>query len=153
MEIYSSSTRFALACNLSNKIIEPIQSRCALLRFGRLSDKQILQRLLEICQSEQVRPCSVSCSLIWSNCFPFLFNGLQVQYVPGGLEALIFTADGDMRQAVNNLQSTHSGFGLVNEENVFKVCDQVSTLVSTTELLHPILGFTPPTLYFGYIHS
>lgn len=28
MEIYSNSTRFALACNQSNKIIEPIQSRC-----------------------------------------------------------------------------------------------------------------------------
>ncbi len=25
-----------------------------------------------------------------------------------------------MRQAINNLQSTHSGFGLINKENVFK---------------------------------
>lgn len=29
-----------------------------------------------------------------------------------------------MRQAINNLQSTHSGFGFVSGENVFKVCDQ-----------------------------
>lgn len=29
-----------------------------------------------------------------------------------------------MRQAVNNLQSTWSGFGLVSGTNVFKVCDQ-----------------------------
>ena len=29
-----------------------------------------------------------------------------------------------MRQAVNNLQSTHSGFGFVNPVNVYKVCDQ-----------------------------
>ena len=29
---------------------------------------------------------------------------LQVPYVPEGLEAIIFTADGDMRQALNNLQ-------------------------------------------------
>ena len=29
-----------------------------------------------------------------------------------------------MRQAINNLQSTFSGFGFVSAENVFKVCDQ-----------------------------
>lgn len=28
-----------------------------------------------------------------------------------------------MRQAINNLQSTHSGFGFVSAEAVFKVCD------------------------------
>ena len=41
MEIYSSTTRFALACNNSTKIIEPIQSRCAVLRYTRLSDAEI----------------------------------------------------------------------------------------------------------------
>jgi replication factor C subunit 2/4 len=29
-----------------------------------------------------------------------------------------------MRQAINNLQSTHSGFGFVSPENVYKICDQ-----------------------------
>jgi replication factor C subunit 2/4 len=29
-----------------------------------------------------------------------------------------------MRQAINNLQSTFSGFGFVSADNVFKVCDQ-----------------------------
>jgi DNA polymerase III delta prime subunit len=41
--------------------------------------------------------------------------------VPDGLEAIIFTADGDMRQALNNLQATHFGFGLVDADAVFKV--------------------------------
>ena len=49
---------------------------------------------------------------------------LQVQYNDDGLTALIFTSEGDMRQAINNLQSTHSGFGFVSADNVFKVCDQ-----------------------------
>jgi replication factor C subunit 2/4 len=40
MEIYSSTTRFALACNNSSQIIEPIQSRCAILRYVRLSNVQ-----------------------------------------------------------------------------------------------------------------
>jgi replication factor C subunit 2/4 len=47
-----------------------------------------------------------------------------VKYNDDGLTALIFTAEGDMRQAINNLQSTHAGFGFVSGENVFKVCDQ-----------------------------
>ncbi|KAL0700183.1 hypothetical protein Bca4012_056305 [Brassica carinata] len=100
IEIYSNSTRFALACNTSGKIIEPIQSRCALVRFSRLSDQDILGRLMVVLQAE------------------------NVPYVPEGLEAIIFTADGDMRQALNNLQATFSGFRFVNQENVFKVCDQ-----------------------------
>ncbi|KAI0328508.1 P-loop containing nucleoside triphosphate hydrolase protein [Cubamyces sp. BRFM 1775] len=104
MEIYANTTRFALACNMSNKIIEPIQSRCAILRYAKLRDQEILKRLLEICELEQA--------------------SVRVQYNNEGLEALIFTAEGDMRQAINNLQSTWSGFGFVSADNVFKVCDQ-----------------------------
>lgn len=54
MEIYSNTTRFALACNQSNKIIEPIQSRCAVLRYTKLTDAQVLSRLEEICRMENV---------------------------------------------------------------------------------------------------
>ncbi|KAI9008441.1 P-loop containing nucleoside triphosphate hydrolase protein [Phycomyces nitens] len=100
MELFSNTTRFALACNQSNKIIEPIQSRCAILRFAKLSNEDILKRLTEICESE------------------------KVPYTDAGLAALMFTADGDMRQAINNLQSTYYGFNQVNEDNVFKICDQ-----------------------------
>ncbi|KAI9505240.1 replication factor C subunit 4 [Coemansia spiralis] len=105
MEIYSNTTRFALACNLSGKIIEPIQSRCAILRYGKLQNEQILHRLVEICRFE------------------------NVEYTPEGLDAIAFSADGDMRQAVNNLQSTASGFGLITPENVFRVCDQPHPVV------------------------
>ncbi|KAF2250549.1 P-loop containing nucleoside triphosphate hydrolase protein [Trematosphaeria pertusa] len=99
MEIYSSTTRFAFACNQSNKIIEPLQSRCAILRYARLTDAQIVQRLMQICEAEKVQ---------WSD---------------DGIAALVFSAEGDMRQAINNLQSTHAGFGFVNGDNVFKVVD------------------------------
>ncbi len=105
MEIYSTTTRFAFACNQSNKIIEPLQSRCAILRFGKLSDSQILKRLLEIIDTE------------------------KCQYTDDGLSALIFTAEGDMRQAINNLQSTVAGFALVNSDNVFKVVDSPHPLI------------------------
>ena len=80
MEIYSNTTRFALAANSSEKIIEPIQSRCAMLRYSRLSNPQILAKILDVCDKE------------------------NIGYTEDGLEAIIFTAQGDMRQGLNNLQ-------------------------------------------------
>ena len=35
-------------------ISEAIQSRCAVLRYSRLTDAQVLHRLLEVCEKEQV---------------------------------------------------------------------------------------------------
>lgn len=52
-----------------------------------------------------------------------------MEYNDEGLTALIFTSEGDMRQAINNLQSTHSGFGFVSGDSVFKVCDQPHPIV------------------------
>ena len=40
--------RFALACNSSEKIIEPIQSRCAIVRYSKISDQDVLSRLLVV---------------------------------------------------------------------------------------------------------
>uniref|UniRef100_A0A7S1TF75 AAA+ ATPase domain-containing protein n=1 Tax=Compsopogon caeruleus TaxID=31354 RepID=A0A7S1TF75_9RHOD len=99
MEIYSATTRFALACNLSSKIIEPIQSRCAVVRFRKLAVEEVTRRLLEVLIAE------------------------GAAYDEHGLEAIVFTAEGDMRQALNNAQSTVNGFGMISRDNVFKVCD------------------------------
>lgn len=105
MEIYSSTTRFALACNISEKVIEPIQSRCAVLRYSKLQDDQVLKRLQEVLGYE------------------------KAPFTEDGLEALVFTAEGDMRQALNNAQATFAGFGMISTENVFRVCDQPHPLM------------------------
>ena len=68
MELYSSTTRFALACNSSEKIIEPIQSRCAMLRYSKLTDAQVLAKVLAVCEAE------------------------GVDHSEDGLEAVVFTA-------------------------------------------------------------
>jgi len=112
MELYSSTTRFALACNSSEKIIEPIQSRCAMLRYSKLTDAQVLANVLSVCKAE------------------------NVEYSDDGLEAIVFTAQGDMRQALNNLQSTHEGFNFVKSANVFKVCDEPHPLLVKDMLSH-----------------
>ncbi|XP_013197275.1 replication factor C subunit 2 [Amyelois transitella] len=100
MELYSSTTRFALAANNSEKIIEPIQSRCAVLRYSKLTDAQILAKILEVCKKE------------------------NLSYTEEGVSAVVFTAQGDLRSALNNLQSTAQGFGHISPDNVFKVCDE-----------------------------
>ena len=82
MELFSNTTRFCLACNISTKIIEAIQSRAAILRFSKLSNEQVLDCLLRVCQAE------------------------KIAYTNDGLEALLFTAEGDMRHALNNLQAS-----------------------------------------------
>lgn len=99
MELYSDTTRFALACNQSEKIIDPIQSRCAIIRYSKLSDDQVLKRILKICELENIK------------------------YTDDGLKTLLFVADGDLRKAVNCLQSTYSGLEVISKENVLKICD------------------------------
>jgi len=53
MERYSGACRFILSCNYSSKIIEPIQSRCAVFRFRILSGDQIRSRLALIAKAEK----------------------------------------------------------------------------------------------------
>ncbi|KAL0619431.1 Replication factor C subunit 2 [Plecturocebus cupreus] len=87
-EIYSEATGFPLAHH------EPIQSHRAVLRYAKPTSAQILARLM---------------------------NAIEKQRVPhtdDGLEAIIFTAQGDIRQAPNNLQSTLAGFAFIHSENV-----------------------------------
>ena len=96
---YSSTTRFVLACNDSTKIIEAIQSRCTVLRFGKLSSEDIRERIL------------------------FVLNNEKAKYDEKGLQAIIDTCNGDMRYALNNTQSCIVGFGEVNEENVYKIVE------------------------------
>mmetsp|Transcript_8550 Transcript_8550/g.31618 ORF Transcript_8550/g.31618 Transcript_8550/m.31618 type:complete len:278 (-) Transcript_8550:6686-7519(-) len=100
MELYSKTTRFALACNNSSKIIEPIQSRCAIVRYNRLQEDEIYTRLVQVIEQE------------------------GIEKNDEGIAALIYTADGDLRNALNNLQATVQGFGKLSQDNVFKVCDQ-----------------------------
>merc|ERR1712137_418307 len=100
MELYSQTTRFALACNISSKIIEPIQSRCAILRFTRVADEDIISRLKEVLSLE------------------------DVPYDQSGIDAIVFSAEGDMRNALSAAQSTFNAFGNITHQNVYRMNDQ-----------------------------
>jgi replication factor C small subunit len=80
MESYAMTCRFILSCNYSSKIIDPIQSRCAIYRFKPLSPKAVKEEISRIASHE----------------------GLIV--TPAAMDAMVYIAQGDMRKAINALQ-------------------------------------------------
>ncbi|WP_435074752.1 replication factor C small subunit [Halorubrum sp. HHNYT27] len=97
MEQFSDNTRFILSCNYSSKIIDPIQSRCAVFRFSPLSDAAVAAQTREIAAAE----------------------GIEV--TDEGVDALVYAADGDMRRAINSLQAAATTGDVVDEEAVYAI--------------------------------
>lgn len=52
MEKYTHSCRFILSCNYSSKIIDPIQSRCAVFKFKPLDKEEIFEIVDMVIQKE-----------------------------------------------------------------------------------------------------
>jgi len=96
MERYAATCRFIISCNYSSKIIEPIQSRCAIYRFGPLTARDVEEGLHRIAKSE----------------------GLKIE--KDGLQALVYVAKGDMRRAINTLQSAASVTRDITAEAVYQ---------------------------------
>ncbi len=82
METSSRTSRFILICNYSNKIIEPIQSRCAIFRFSKLNEKAMVEHIKKIAEKEK------------------LLLSAEVA------ERIIEYSNGDLRHAINALQTT-----------------------------------------------
>ncbi len=111
MEKFSKICRFILSCNYSSKIIDPIQSRCAVFRFKPLTKEDVSEFLNKIITNE------------------------NIDIEPDALEALVHVARGDMRRAVNSLQvaasmgeridvdTIYQTTGLANPEEVKKMLE------------------------------
>jgi len=84
MENYSGTCRFVLSCNYSSKIIDPIQSRCAMFRFKLLEKKDIEKYIKRISEAE------------------------RLEITPEAIEIIYEGSEGDCRRATNLLQSTAS---------------------------------------------
>ncbi len=97
MEMYTHTCRFILACNYSGRIIEPIQSRCAIFRFKRLSEKEVTQMLKRIARGE------------------------KLTLTPDAIKAIIYVSEGDMRRAINVLQAAAVLKQKVDEKVIYEV--------------------------------
>ena len=96
MEQYSGTCRFILSCNYSSKIIEPIQSRCAVFRFRPIASDQVAEEVREIAAAEGIELDDDAC------------------------DAIVHVSLGDLRKAITALQvaaslDTHVTRALVYE--------------------------------------
>jgi len=55
MEQFSDNCRFILSCNYSSKIIDPIQSRCAVFRFNRLEEEDVKKYIKRIAEEGRLQ--------------------------------------------------------------------------------------------------
>lgn len=95
IEKFTENTRFCIICNYLSKIIPALQSRCTRFRFGPLKATQMVPRLRFVIEQE------------------------SVSVTEDGMKALVTLANGDMRRALNILQSTSMAHDQVDEDNVY----------------------------------
>lgn len=82
MENFTNTCRFILSANYSSKIIDPIQSRCAVFRFKLLGRKDIEAIVKKIAEAE------------------------KVEVLDSAFETIYEASEGDCRKVINLLQST-----------------------------------------------
>jgi replication factor C small subunit len=97
MENYAETCRFILSCNYSSKIIDPIQSRCAIYRFRPLDNMAIIEEMRRIAEIE----------------------GITLE--ESAYSAITYIAQGDMRKAINALQGAAIVSNVVIAENVYAI--------------------------------
>lgn len=93
IEDTSQTTRFIIICNYLSQIIEPIQSRCVIFKFRRLSKEDVSDYLSFICKNEGVKFEEKAFSTIYESTL------------------------GDLRHSINILQAA-AGMGSVSSSNV-----------------------------------
>ena len=94
MENYSNTCRFIMSCNYSSRIIDPIQSRCVILRFRLLEKKDIREVMKRIAKKE------------------------NLNLTDDALEALYDGSEGDCRRLENILQSSAAIANHITEDLV-----------------------------------
>jgi replication factor C small subunit len=103
METSSRISRFILIANYSSKIIEPIQSRCAVFRFSAVRKEDMVKHLQTIAEKEKLKVLEKT------------------------IETIVDVSDGDLRRAINILQTSvgYEKGRKINVKTVLHVVGQV----------------------------
>ncbi len=99
MEKYTGTCRFILIANYSSRIIEPIQSRCTVFRFKSLDAEKVKKVISDIAKKE------------------------KLSIDDKALEAIFEISEGDMRKAVNLLQSCATE-RKITEKSVYEIASK-----------------------------
>ena len=94
---YAQTCRFILSCNYSSKIIDPIQSRCAIYRFKPLGPDAVKEEIRRIASRE----------------------GLTI--TRGAMDAIVYIAQGDMRKAINAVQGAAIISPSIDEKRIYAI--------------------------------
>ncbi|MGC8479330.1 MAG: replication factor C small subunit [Candidatus Micrarchaeia archaeon] len=97
MEKYSAATRFILGANYSSKIIDPIQSRCVVLRFKPLKEDEMRSYIERIAASE------------------------NLELDKKAIDALLYVSEGDLRRLTNIMQSATVTDKKVTESSIYEI--------------------------------
>ncbi|MEM7826651.1 MAG: replication factor C small subunit [Candidatus Aenigmatarchaeota archaeon] len=97
MERFSEITRFILACNFISKIILPIQSRTAIFKFAPIDEKSMRKFLERIVKNEKLKIDEKSYSTLYR------------------------ISEGDMRKAINTLQTVSTLGKIINDKAIYSV--------------------------------
>ncbi|MEM3373748.1 MAG: replication factor C small subunit [Candidatus Woesearchaeota archaeon] len=100
MENYTKTCRFILSCNYSSKIIDPIQSRCAVFKFKPLKKEDVFSIIDDIAKNENFT----------------IHNDAK--------EALYLVSKGDCRKVENILQSCSAISNEIDEKLIYSVASQ-----------------------------
>jgi replication factor C small subunit len=87
IETYSRSTRFILTCNYVEKIIEPLQSRCQVIKITPPSKGEVAKHVAEILDGENINYELEDLKLVVNKYYPDvrkILNTCQVNTVDGG---------------------------------------------------------------------
>ena len=96
IETFSRSTRFILTCNFIERIIDPIQSRCQVLKIVPPSKSTIAKRLASIMGLENISHDIKEVAIIVNKNYPDvrkMLNTIQLSTVDGGQNDLYLKID------------------------------------------------------------